>query len=88
MNTRHPLIIDADPSDIRVVASGLELHNRAQMDKAVRHNRANKARRQAESQRQLRNVADVGAELVQRLNRSTRTVRAAEVAEHYQLTEA
>ena len=85
--TAQPLTIDADPSDIRVVASGLQLHNQAAMAKAIRHNRANRARREAESTRQMRHVAEVGAEFISKLNSSTRTVKAAEVAKHYKLTE-
>jgi hypothetical protein len=82
----HPLVIDAEPSDIRVLHSGLELKNRSIADAGIAHNRRLREQRKAESHKVLRHEAEAGAEFIHKRSSTTKTVRLTDVEQHYNLT--
>lgn len=81
-----PLIID-DCAHVRVVSSGLQLHNREVVEESIRRNREQKDLRQKESRRALHEESVIGAEFITRRRHSTRTVKLDEIAKHYKPNE-
>lgn len=59
--TAHPLIIDCEPGDIRVVASPLELRNAKTVRDAYDHNVRLRERKERDAGKRLQDVAHEAA---------------------------
>jgi hypothetical protein len=79
----QPLIIDADPTDIHVGPSSLELRNNSAVERGLAHNRQLRQSRLSDSRKILRRDAEVGAEYIVRKRDQTRTTKLDEVQRHY-----
>lgn len=81
--TATPLVIDAAPSDIRVLASGLELRNRKAIRDSIEDNRRSDEQRRKKSAEVLDRAAEVGAEFILDASTKTRYAPLEERMKHY-----
>lgn len=79
----QPLVIDAEPSDIRVRASGLELRNRKSIMDSVEDNRRLDAQKRKASSEVLDRACDIGAEFIHDASTKTRYAPLEERLRHY-----
>jgi hypothetical protein len=77
------LVIDADPSDIRALASALELQNRNSVNRVIDHNRRVAAAKRKESERVLEHATEIGAEYIRDASTRTKTTKLEDYMTHY-----
>lgn len=79
----HPLIIDADIGDVRLIDSALGLRNKATVLGHLRHNQEFKAKRQAEASKRLDPLCEMGAEFIKDSSNSSRERKPEDYANYY-----
>jgi hypothetical protein len=77
------LIIDAQPEDIRVLASPLELQNRKKVQEGLAYNRQVTEGKKREGAKALERANEIGAEYIYDASTKTRTAPLEDRLRHY-----